>query len=72
MAATCSEDHEGQLPADFLRLPPSQRSAWRHVCAGCAYMLGRKHGAEAEDRLRERVRSLTARVNELEARPGKR
>jgi hypothetical protein len=31
-------------------------------------MLGRRHGSEAEERLRERVRSLSARVKELEAK----
>jgi hypothetical protein len=67
---TCREDHEGQLPGDFRKLPASQRGAWRHVCAGCAYLLGKRHGAEAEERLRERVRALTAQVKALECGRG--
>ena len=64
----CTQDHEDDLPkADFDSLPASQRAKWRHVCAGCAYMLGRRHAAETEERLRQRVRDLSARVKELEA-----
>ncbi len=43
-------------------------SRWRHVSAGCAYDLGRRHAEEAEERLRDRVRELTARVKQLERR----
>lgn len=64
---SCYVEHE--LPADFSKLPESQAGKGRHVCAGCAYELGRKHAAEAEARLRERVRVLTARVKEFEAKP---
>ena len=64
----CNIAHE--LPADFSRLPESQAGKGRHRCAGCAYDLGRRHSAEAEERLRERVRSLTAQVNELNAKQG--
>ncbi len=65
----CYVQHE--LPADFARLPESQAGKGRHICAGCAYDLGRRHAAETEERLRERVRALTARVKELEARGGR-
>jgi hypothetical protein len=62
----CSKDHGSDLPADFDRLPDSQAARWRHRCAGCAYALGRRHREEAEERLRARVRELTARVATLE------
>jgi hypothetical protein len=62
---SCYVEHE--LPAEFAKLPESQAAKARRVCAGCAYDLGRKHAADAEERLRERVRALTARVKELEA-----
>lgn len=62
----CSIDHE--LPGDFSRLPESQAGKGRHICAGCAYDLGRRPAAEAEERLRERVRTLSARVKELEGK----
>lgn len=64
----CNVQHE--LPAEFARLPESQAGKGRHKCAGCAYDLGRQHASEAEERLRERVRALTARVKELEGRSG--
>ena len=67
MANSCTKNHTGDLPAEFERLPESQASRWRHICAGCAYDLGRRHAEEAEQRLRARVRELTARVKELEA-----
>ncbi len=62
---SCYVEHE--FPADFAKLPASQAGKGRHVCPGCAYDLGRKHAADAEERLRERVRALTAQVKELEA-----
>lgn len=65
---TCTKDNVGDLPAEFERLPESQVSRWRHICAGCAYDLGRQHAAHAEERLRERVRELTQRLRELERR----
>ncbi len=64
----CYTAHE--LPADFSKLPESQAGKGRHICAGCAYDLGRRHASEAEERLRDRVRSLTAQVSELKARLG--
>lgn len=63
---TCDKDHSGDLPAEFKRLPESQAARWRHRCAGCAYDLGRRHGEEAENRLRARVRELTAIVKEVD------
>ena len=56
------------LPADFSTLPESQAGKGRHICAGCAYDLGRRHAAEVEERLRERVRSLVAEVTGLKAK----
>lgn len=64
---SCYVQHE--LPAVFAKLPESQAGKGRHVCAGCAYDLGRMHAAETEARLRDRVRLLTARIKELEAKP---
>lgn len=58
MPRTCTDDHSNVLPPEFDRLPQSQAARWRHICAGCAYELGRRHAAEAEERLRHRVRDL--------------
>lgn len=69
MPVTCSSDHSDTLPAEFNKLPESQAARWRHICAGCGYDLGRRHASETEERLRQRVRDLSARVKELEA-PG--
>ena len=66
MPRTCTDDHSTVLPAEFNRLPQSQAARWRHICAGCAYELDRRHAAETEERLRQRVRELTAKVKELE------
>lgn len=55
---TCGKDHSGEIPKAIEALPDSQAGFWRHRCAGCAYLLGRKHAEEAEQRLRERVRKL--------------
>jgi hypothetical protein len=63
---SCYAQHD--LPAEFSKLPESQAGKGRHICAGCAYELGRRHGSDAEERLRERVRVLSARVKELEAK----
>jgi hypothetical protein len=66
MPRICTSDHSDVLPAEFNDLPESQAARWRHVCAGCAYELGRSHAAEAEERLRQRVRDLMTKVKELE------
>jgi hypothetical protein len=63
--STCVSDHSGELPSDFDGLPESQAARWRHRCAGCAYALGRRHREEAEERLRNRVRELTAVMKDL-------
>lgn len=69
MPKICSTDHTGgSLPASFGNLPESQGGVGRHKCAACAYELGRNEAAAAEERLRERLRELKARVKELEAR----
>lgn len=62
---TCKRDHVAELPAEFDTLPESQAARWRHRCAACAYTLGRRHADQAEQRLRSRVRELTAVVQEL-------
>jgi hypothetical protein len=61
----CSIDHTDEIPAAIGTLPESQAGFWRHRCAGCAYLLGRRHAGEAEARLRERVRRLEAQVREM-------
>lgn len=64
----CTKDHGAGLPSDFNDLPASQAARWRHRCAGCAYALGRRHREEAEERLRARVRELTAKLAIVENR----
>lgn len=66
MANTCSTNHTAHLPSEFDGLPASQADKWRHKCAGCAYDLGRRHAAEAEERLRTRVRELQGRLKQLQ------
>jgi uncharacterized protein with PIN domain len=68
----CVEDHINHLPAEFNKLPESQAARWRHRCAACAYDLGRRHSEEVEERLRGRVRELSARVAELKEGRGER
>jgi hypothetical protein len=68
---TCQHAHE-DLPKSFDGLLESQGGKGRHKCAACAYDLGRKESADAEERLRKRVRELDARVKELEAEIKKR
>jgi hypothetical protein len=63
--STCEKDHSGDLPSEFNDLPESQAAKWRHRCAACAYELGRRDVAGAEERLRKRVRELTMIVKEL-------
>lgn len=47
MAKTCHIDHaKGDLPTELRKLPESQAGSLRHKCAGCAYVLGLKHGLE--------------------------
>ncbi len=63
----CNRDHSGEIPAAvFPALPESQRGPWRHACAACAYLLGVQHGEGGNERLRQRVRDLEARVKEME------
>jgi hypothetical protein len=64
----CAKDHAGDLPkAAFDKLGDSQAGFWRHKCAGFAFELGRQASAEAETRLRDRVRELQAEVTKLRA-----
>ncbi len=62
----CSFSHDN-LPKSFEKLPESQGGKGRHICAACAYDLGRTEAAQAEERLRERVRALTAELDKLRA-----
>jgi hypothetical protein len=65
----CSIDHEdGSIPASVWALPSSQGGKHRHLCAACAYQLGRQHAAETEARLRDRVRALMAEIDQLRAK----
>lgn len=65
----CSIDHEdGSIPASVWALPSSQGGKHRHLCAACAYNLGRQHAAETEARLRDRVRALTGELDKLKAK----
>lgn len=57
--STCSKSHD-DVPGAFTRLPESQAKRWRHICAACAYDLGRADAVRVEANLRERVRVLTA------------
>ena len=66
---SCSKDHAGEIPAAIGKLEDSQAGFWRHKCSGCAYLLGRRDAEQAEERLRNRVRELEARIAELDARP---
>lgn len=64
----CSADHSDKLPRKAIEgLQDSQAGFWRHKCAGCAYELGRRDAAVAEERLRERVRILSEEVERLES-----
>jgi hypothetical protein len=64
----CTKDHTDNLPkSQITKIEESQKSWWRHRCAGCAYELGRRHAAEAEERLRTRVRALMDEVDGLKA-----
>lgn len=59
----CSHDHEGEIPiGDFQHLPTADRGEWDGVCAGCAYLLGRRHGAATEERLWALMENLQVRV----------
>jgi hypothetical protein len=62
----CSEEHEVVLPKDIASLPASQRSWWRHVCAGCAYELGRQ---TTEEILIKQVQELKAEIERLQSSP---
>ena len=64
--ADCKGHPPGSIPAAIGNLPNSQADIWRHKCAACAYLLGREHGAQSEENLRNRVRSLTEQVRALE------
>jgi hypothetical protein len=41
----CEKDHSS-LPIAIMSLPDSQRSAWRHKCAACAFELGYQLGLQ--------------------------
>jgi hypothetical protein len=60
----CNSDHEsGEIPVEvYSTLPSSQAGRHRHLCAACAYLLGRKHAEQ--EALRKHIRAMSA---ELEA-----
>ncbi len=64
--ASCNNSHYTVPKKDIERLPHSQPAEGRHKCALCAYELGRQQAGEAEQRLRERVRSLVVEVDALQ------
>ena len=66
----CNIDHQGDVPRSIGDLQDSQAGFWRHKCAGCAYMQGRREATQAEENLRAQVRKLNARIAELEAARG--
>jgi hypothetical protein len=63
----CKVEHSGEVPRAIEKLQDSQAGFWRHRCAGCAYLLGRKHAEEAEERLRVRIRQLQEAIEKLKA-----
>ena len=46
VAVVCDKSHR-KVPMEVADLPANQKVPFRHVCAGCAYELGYKHGYEA-------------------------
>ena len=62
---SCSQDHSGEIPASIGKLQDSQAGFWRHKCAGCAYLQGRREAQQAEDRLRARIKELEAKLAAL-------
>ena len=64
----CGKDHSGEIPREIGDLLESQAGFWRHKCAGCAYLLGRRDGSAAEDQLRLRVQELEKRIKQIEGR----
>ena len=61
----CEKDHATSVPRQIESLQESQKGFWRHRCAGCAYEMGRRDAEAADERLRERVRALTAERDAL-------
>jgi hypothetical protein len=66
----CRIDHSGDVPRAVEKLEDSQAGYWRHRCAGCAYLLGRKHADETEERLRNLIRDMQAKIDELKSKLG--
>jgi hypothetical protein len=64
--AECSGHPAGDIPNEIRHLPESQAGHWRHKCAACAYLLGRRDAATTEENLRKRVRELTEQVRMLQ------
>jgi hypothetical protein len=62
---SCGQDHGGEIPTSIAKLQDSQAGFWRHKCAGCVYLLGRREAQQAEDRLRARIKELEAKLGAL-------
>ena len=61
----CKKDHHDVL-ATLRDLPESQKNAFRHVCAACAYEEGLLHGErQAAAYYRKKLRKLLAYVRDL-------
>jgi hypothetical protein len=46
VAVVCDKSHT-KVPKEVADLPDNQKHPFRHICAGCSYELGYKHGYEA-------------------------
>ena len=46
VAVVCGKSHY-KVPVEVADLPSNQKAPFRHICAGCAYELGYKHGHAA-------------------------
>jgi len=63
----CADPHI-DAPKELEELPDSQAKRWRHKCSACAYLLGRRHSAEAEQRHLDLIKALRMQVSALEMR----
>jgi hypothetical protein len=61
----CEKSHSSDLPSEFNEPLTRGRHDGGIAVLDAPYELGRRHALEAEERLRNRVRELTADVREL-------